>query len=57
MINVHCHWCGDEFEPEGIPSFDEPNFCSDECEESHNKDQWGRADYAEARYGAAPVYE
>lgn len=59
MINlgeIHCHWCGDAFEPEGIPSFDEPNFCSDDCSEAHHRDQVGRWDYSEARYGSAPVF-
>ena len=49
---VHCHWCGDSFEPEGLPSFEGPNFCSDECAMAYDNDQ---ADF-EARYGSAPVF-
>lgn len=57
--DVHCHWCGDAFEPEGLPSFEGPNFCSDRCEEAHDDEQYDLADqdaYDEARYGGATVY-
>jgi hypothetical protein len=53
---VHCHGCGDAFEPEGIPSFDGPNWCSDECEtrwavrESEDEAYWM------ARNGGASVW-
>lgn len=49
---VYCEACGDAFEPEGLPSFDEPNFCSEECVDQHLN---GQA-YDEARYGGASVF-
>lgn len=56
---VHCLGCGDAFEPEGLPNFDEPNFCSDECEVSYAREQDDRLNdtaYWEARYGGASVF-
>lgn len=43
--DVHCDWCGDTFEPEGLPNFDEPNYCSEDCSEGSVK-----AETAEAHY-------
>ena len=48
---VHCHGCGDAFEPEGVPNFDEPNYCYDCLTAAENL----RA-YREARSGGAPVF-
>ena len=31
--SVFCDNCENRFEPFGTPSFDDPNFCSDQCEE------------------------
>ncbi len=59
MTEVHCRWCGDAFEPEGIPSFDpddDTNFCSDDCEEAFRKDQADQDVYRSARYGGAPIF-
>lgn len=59
MINigeVHCHWCGDSFEPDGLPSFEGPNFCSDSCEGEHEEERGDLETYAVARFGAAAVY-
>ena len=53
---VHCDWCGDAFEPEGIPSFDDPNFCSDECESARIRQDADLDAYSTARYGSAPVF-
>lgn len=56
MINigeVYCWHCEDAFEPEGLPSFDEPNFCSEDCVDQYLNEQA----YAEARYGSAVVFE
>lgn len=58
---VHCHWCGDAFEPEGIPSLDGPDFCSDDCQEDSETEEACQRDceeiYNEARYGSAAVHE
>ena len=53
---VHCHWCGDAFEPEGLPSFEGPNFCSDGCGhlEWVSRIDWDA--YCQARYGGARVF-
>jgi hypothetical protein len=59
MINigeVYCTWCGDAFEPEGLPSFGGPNFCSDDCEDMSEAVREGREAYNEARYGSAPLF-
>lgn len=59
MINlgeVHCHWCGDAFEPEGQHLIDGPNFCSDDCEEDFDDERGDLEAYAVARYGAAAVF-
>jgi hypothetical protein len=60
MINigeVYCHWCGDAFEPEGTPSFDEPNYCCDDCEDegTHAEDRIDLDEqaYLEANSGAS----
>ena len=54
MINigeVYCHGCEDAFEPEGLPNFDEPNYCYDCLVQAENEQV-----YREARYGGAPVF-
>lgn len=53
---VHCLGCGDAFEPDGLPNFDEPNFCSEECEEKYWQQDADQDAYSEARYGAAPAF-
>ena len=58
MINlgeVHCHWCGDAFEPEGYVGEDGA-FCSDDCEDEFDDERGDLEAYAAARYGAAAVY-
>jgi predicted nucleic acid-binding Zn ribbon protein len=50
---VHCGHCGDPFEPDGLPSFEGPNFCSTSCEDLYEDE---RRAYDEARYGGASVF-
>lgn len=55
-----CAQCRDEFDPVEYrqPSVDDPNFCSDLCEEEYADVAEGLnfAAYDEARYFGAPVH-
>lgn len=58
---IYCDGCKDAFYPEGVSYQDEPNFCSEECEDGYEADQAAEASnlqaYHDGRYGGAPVHE
>lgn len=49
---IHCSYCEDQFEPDGLPNFDEPNYCSESCANRQEYDDI----YWQARYSGAPVF-
>lgn len=55
---IYCAWCGDPFDPVEYrpPSIDEPNFCSDLCEDAHTESLDMDQIYREGRYSGAPVF-
>lgn len=53
---VHCHFCGDAFEPDGLPSFEGPNFCSDDCELLQAGEDADWQSYRDARKSGAPFF-
>ena len=55
---IHCGWCGDPFEPDGIPSSDPDvmEFCSDGCELGYTVQRADDDAYWQARYGGAEVF-
>ena len=59
-MSAWCGWCGDEFEPvEYRPASldpDEPDFCSNLCEDAHAESVECDQVYTEGRYGGAPVF-
>lgn len=56
--DIHCSYCGDEFEPDGVPSSDPDvkEFCSEDCALLQAGEDADHQSYRDARESGAPYF-